>query len=243
MAVAVEDGFDQYSAVSTLAIAGLLLGFLSIVGLLHPLLWLISLAAVAANLLALRRIAKSSPRLVGEKAALVGLALALTFTISAPIQGIIQRRDLRAQSVEIAEEWFTALRENHPESANRLSQHPTTRAARAQPALKLYEASNVPLQSLRKFVHESPVELLLKLGKRAHVRLYQNEEMWADQGAEGVRDLYVVTVGNPPQAKSFFIRLGTTRSRDMATGAWQWQVTKQEFVSVPSAALLDSLGG
>lgn len=240
---AVEDNLVEYRAVSGLAIAGFLLGILSLLGLVHPLLSLLSLAGVIVSVLALRRITEASPALIGRKAALTGLALSLIFGISTPVERAVHSRALRAESAEIAVEWFSALRENRPEFAHRLSQYPTTRMARTQSPLKQYETGSMRVEALRKLVKESPVDLLLKLGKQAHVRWYQNEEVWSEKELEGVRDIYVVTVGEGAQAVSFFVRLGTTRSQDLATLEWQWQVSKSELISAPPPALLETLGG
>ncbi|HEV3004933.1 MAG TPA: hypothetical protein VGX78_10755 [Pirellulales bacterium] len=241
--LAVEDEFGRYRAVSALAVTGVLLGLFSILAYIHPLLWLVPLVAIIVNVVALRRIAEASPALIGRKAALVGLALSLIFAIAVPIQRAIHRRELRAESLKIAEEWFNGFRDNHPEIAHRLSRYPTSAATRAQSPLKQFSSGMMSQEALRKFVHDSPNELLLKLGKRARVRLLAHEVVWAEQAMEGVRDFYVVTVGNGPETVSFLISLGTTRSKDLATGDWQWQVTKSEFVHVPPPELTEALGG
>ncbi len=223
--------------------AGLIAGLFSATALIHPLLWLVAWLAIVVNALALRRIAALRPMLIGRKAALVGLASSLIFGISGPVQYLVHRRALRSEAMEIAQEWLTDLRENRPEMAHQMAQFPQTAMARAKSPLPDYESGKVPLDPLRKFVREPPVDLLLKLGKRARIRWYANEDVWADRGSEGVRDIYAVTVGDGPQATSFFIRLGTTRLRDLATGEWQWQVSKHEFVSGPPAGLPESGGG
>ncbi|HWB12310.1 MAG TPA: hypothetical protein VG826_23995 [Pirellulales bacterium] len=240
--LAVEGDIGGYRPVSGLAVVGLLLGVFSIVAFVHYLLYLVPLAAIVINVLALRQIAETSPPMIGRRAALAGLALAMICVGSAPVQRAVHRRDLHAQSLEVAREWFTALREDRPEAACRLSRSPTTAAARAQSPMKLFESGMMSLERMRKFVHESPVDLLLKLGKRAHVRLYANEDIWWENDKEGVRDFYVVTVGQGPQAVSFFIWLGTTRTKEIGTGEWQWQVTKSEFIHTPPPELLDVLG-
>ena len=238
-----DDDLGAYRAVSGLAVAGLIVGVCSVMAFIHPLLWLVPLAGIVLDALALRQIAEASSRLIGRKAALVGLAISLVCGTSAPIQAFLYRRAMQAQAIEIADEWFNSLRENRPELAFRLSQHPTSRAARVKSPIAEYLGNDMMRDSLRSFIRQSPNALLLKLGRRGHVRLYQNEDVWSDQVVDGVRDIYVVTVGQDPTAVSFFIRLGTTRSRDLATGEWQWQVSKNEFVTMPSSELLDSLGG
>jgi hypothetical protein len=241
--VAAGDDLGQYRAVSGLAVAGALAGAFSILAFVHYLLYAVPIAAVVINALALRRIAEASPPLVGRKAALTGLAMALICLGAAPIQVAVHRRDLHVQSMQIAEEWFTALREDRPEWAYRLSQFPTTVAARQQPPLKILQSATTPSSPLRKYVRESPVELLLKLGKRAHVRYYANEDVWSEDDRQGVRDYFVVTVGKGSEAVSFFITLGMTRTKEIGTGAWQWQITKSEFVHIPTPKLTDAFSG
>ncbi|HVX15802.1 MAG TPA: hypothetical protein VHC22_31760 [Pirellulales bacterium] len=236
-----EDDSGDYRGVSALAVAAVILGVGSILAFVHPLLQLVPLSGVVIAALALRNIAALSPRLIGRKAALVGMTICLVCLLSAPIYRAIARRGLRAESTKIAEEWFGYLRENRPELAFRLTQYPSTKEARSKPGLE-FPSNEMMQESLRKFATQMPMNLLLKLGKRAHVRSYCNEEVWTDHDMDGVRETYVVTVGEPPMATSFFICLGTTRSKDLATGDWQWQITKHDFVTMPSEAMIDSIG-
>ena len=239
---AIDDDLGQYRAVSGLAVVGLLAGLLSIVAFVHYMLYLVPLVAIVINVLALRQIAEASPPPIGRKAALAGLALALIFIGAAPIQRAVNRHDMHARSMQIAREWFTALRDDRPEAAYRLAQFPTTAATREESPLKTFQSGMMPWERLTKYAHESPVELLLKLGKRAHVRWCANEDVWTSNEMQGVRDFFVVTVGKGPEAVSFFILLGTTRTQEMGTGEWQWQVSKAEFLHMPTRELIDALG-
>lgn len=237
----IEEPLDGYRAVSGLAITSLLLGSISIVAMIHPVLWVLPLAGMVAAWWALRQIAFGSPPLLGRKAALVGLTLSLIFGLSGPIQYWAHRRALRAEALEIADEWFTAWRENRPDYAVRLTRHSTSKSGRARPPLADATNREQILGSVRKTVHEQPAELLLKLGKQARVRLFQHDSVWWDESTEGVRDVYVVTVGKGSDAVSFFIRLSLLRSQDLATGEWQWQITKHDFISYPDPLVVDAL--
>lgn len=231
---------DDYRPVSGLAIGGLLVSFCSALALIHPVLWVVPLSGIFFSGLALRRIATASPPLLGRKAALVGMTISLIFGLAAPLQYWAHRRALRAEALEIANEWFTALRENRPDYAVRLSQQPTTKAARALPPLTDGQKREQFLQSVRDAIHQQPMELLLKLGKKAHVRLVKNNAVWHDEASEGVRDTFAVTVGSGSEAVSFFVRLSTLRSQDRATGQWQWQITKHDFISSPDSDVLEA---
>lgn len=232
-----EEPLDDYRPVSTMAIGALLLGLCSATALIHPVLWVVPVAGASCAWLALRRIAAASPPLLGRKAALVGLTLALIFGISAPIQHGLHRYALRAEAIELANEWFTALRQNKPDYAVRLSLRAVSKASREKPPLADMTDRERLLSEVRKAIREQPLELLLKLGTKAHVRFFQNDAVWWDEKNEGVRDTYVVTVGQGSEAVSFFVRLGFVRSQDLASGEWQWQITKHELIGYPDPAV------
>lgn len=236
-----EQPADDYRAVSALSITALLLGLCSVLALIHPVLWLVPLAAVLIAWLALRRIAVASPPLLGRKAALIGMTLALIFGLSAPIQDWLHRRVLRGEAIELADEWFTALRQNKPDYAVRLSRHPTSKASRERPPTADSADRDGLLTEVKRVVREQPVELLLKLGNKAHVRHYQHEAVWWDERNEGARDIYVVTVGKGSEAVSFFVRIGCLRSQDLASGEWQWQITKHELIVYPDPTVVNAL--
>lgn len=237
----IEQPLDDYRPVSALAIAGLLLGLCSVLALIHPVLWLVPLSGVLFDWWALRRMAVASPPLLGRKAALVGMTLSLIFGLSGPIQYWVHCRALRAEAIELADEWFTALRENRPDYAFRLTHRPTSKAERARPPTVDHAIGEEPLTPLRKEVKEQPQEILLKLGKKARVRLFKHEAVWRDDASEGTRDAYVVTVGQGDEAVSFFVRIGCLRSQNHATGEWQWQITKHDFLGYPDPELFGAL--
>lgn len=233
----VEDLTENYRAVSVLAVAGLILGLCSVVALIHPVLWLVPLAGVVTDCMALRQIAIASPPLLGRKAVLIGMALSLIFGIAAPIQYWAHRRALQADAIEVAAEFFTALRENRPDYALRLTRYPTTKTSREKPPSSMPGIGEDA--SVRKFTQQQPAELLLKLGKRAHVRLYRHVDVWRDESMEGVHDIYVITVDEETKPVSFFMKLGCTRSQDRSNGEWQWQIGKHEFISYPTEDFLE----
>ena len=67
----------DYHPVSGLAVAGLMLGLLSAIALIDPIGWLLPPVGILLSAVALWRIARSSPAMVGRKAALVGLSLSV----------------------------------------------------------------------------------------------------------------------------------------------------------------------
>lgn len=232
-----EEDLGDYRAVSAMAVIGVVLGILSATAFIHPLLWLLACIAVIVNAVALRQLAESNSRLLGRKAALAGMAVSLIFTIAAPTQFLIHRHMLSREAVGVAREWFGYFRDNRPEMAFSMSHYPMSKEARERLPMPARGESGSAMRPIRDFLREPQVDLMLKLGKRAHIRFFETEEVWSGGNMEGVREIYVVTVGENAQPTSFFIRLGVTRSRDLATGEWQWQVTKNEFLNAPPPGL------
>ncbi len=63
---AADEEVVRYRAVSSLAVAGLMAGLLSLLAMFATVLWLLPLAAVVLSGLALRRLAARGPELVGR---------------------------------------------------------------------------------------------------------------------------------------------------------------------------------
>ncbi len=86
-----ESEMVQYKAVSRLALLTLALGLGSGLALAHAIFWAVPAAAVLTGALSLRAIAASRSSLIGRKAALSGLALALFFGTWTPAAAVSRR--------------------------------------------------------------------------------------------------------------------------------------------------------
>lgn len=221
----------DYRAISGLAIAGLLLGLASILTFVHPVLWVIPLAAVIVCWLALRAIAAQPSTLMGRHAALIGMTVALTCGVSCPIQYVLYRYQLRTEAVATAREWFAALRENRPFVAHQLSLSPEGRWSLDEAALVSRYAEEPT--GLKAYVKNPTVRLLLVLGKQCHVRFYEHIGMLSNSSSENILDLYAVTVENQGQRTSFLVRVSLSRTYNLAARQWQWRVSQSDFIQAP----------
>ena len=88
----------EYRAVSSSAVAGLILGLLSPAAAIDPVLWAVPIAGIIFSSLSLRRIAQNAPALIGRKAAIVGLILSIFFGSAAVTDWCAYRAMLRRQS-------------------------------------------------------------------------------------------------------------------------------------------------
>ncbi len=78
------EDYEQYRALSTIAVASLIVGLLSPMAILSWLLVTIPVVGVALSLFALVRTRRHRDELAGEKLAAVGLALSLLFAVAGP---------------------------------------------------------------------------------------------------------------------------------------------------------------
>jgi hypothetical protein len=234
-----EHDLPNYRPVSSLAVIGLLCGFASVLAYSHRALWLVPWVAVGVNWAALRRIAFESGQMIGRRSALIGLVLGLICGIGAPLQYIAFGHLLRSEAIEITEQWLEALRNDQPEVAHQLTMAPLSRFPLDDQLIQRYPPELLGV--MQKFAERPTVELLLKLGKRARVRYYSNDQVWSDHFGDYVADNYAVTLGQGDRRVTFFIRITAARVYNPAAGKWQWRVSDSDFVSSPSVELLEQL--
>ena len=133
-AFSLSEGFEAeqvpYRSVSKLAVAALVLGFLSLLALIDPLLWTVPVVAIVLCWLALRSIARSDFVLTGRWCALCGLGLAMMFGVAAPAKWIIYRQMIRQEARQFADEWWQHIKQDAPERAFQLTERPTMRQPR-----------------------------------------------------------------------------------------------------------------
>lgn len=218
-----------YREISGRAVAGLCAGVLSALAMANEIFWLIPPVAVAINVAALRAIRDRGRPVIGRRAALAGIALALIFGISAPLQGPIHRWGLRTEAIEIARQWFVALRENKPYVAHQLATPQWVRMPADESLVARY-AEDKGRRALQKYTEQPAVRLLLTWGRQAHIRYVGNLSLTSGDEQETVVDVYAVTVEQKGQRSSFFVKLTMARRLDLLRRVWSWQVSTVEFL-------------
>jgi hypothetical protein len=220
----------QYRSLSALAVTGLVLGLLSAFWMIDPLLWFLPVppAGIVFSLLALRQIRLNAPELVGRKAALLGLILAVLFGTAAPSNWLCYRWAVCREARQFAGQWFDFLAQGQPQKAYQLTLHPRYRPPLDDEALQdTYRPGSAAEKELENYRSQPLVLALTALGGRAQVRFYQTGGM----GHSGERDLviqvYAVTYRDPEtdEKKSFFVSLEMHRLR-LKDGRAQWQLSR-----------------
>jgi hypothetical protein len=212
-----------YQRVERWAVGGLLLGILSPLALIGPLLWLITLLGIVANSVALRRI-RGDANLVGQNAALVGLALSITFCIAPPAEYLTTFALLSRQGRETANLWFEYLRKGNPERAFMLERPPDERPPLNDDLWLVYRHNAEASRGLRNFVEQPLVRTLLALGEKAEVRYYKTTLVVVSRQEATLNYWYTVTYPDQGGKKTFFVRLLMARKPTEQFDANPWHV-------------------
>lgn len=167
----------DYRPVSGWAVAAVLLGLASILALVHPLLWCVPMAGLTVSLIALRRIDRPEVRLLGRKAALVGLAFSVIYGVAAPVRLVSHNLWLKTRAERLGDDFVDALKAHKIDDAFAMTLQSAEKAASRKPA---HAGSNEQVepetQSPRDFfLSQRPVDMLLKLGPSARVERFSTQ--------------------------------------------------------------------
>jgi hypothetical protein len=168
----------EYRAVCGAAVVGLLLGLASPLAIVSLSLLFVPIFGAAASLFALWRIERMKPMLLGRKAAVAGLVLAVFSAAAAPAEHYGHRWLIRREATQFAEAWFGYLAEGRPEKAYLLTLDPAIRPAMDPEAVaEFYQRGPRWQEDLEAFTKPAPprelpnpVPELLRLGPVAAVR-------------------------------------------------------------------------
>lgn len=211
----------EYRTLSVLAIVSLVLGLVSPLCLLAPLLLTIAFFGAATSIMALRRVASSGGLLAGRGVALAALVLSVASLGAFYGRDLATRQLLFHQAKTVALQWFELVQSGQTKQALEL----TVQRAPVTPNTGPEEAAEKPdLESitLAHFREDPLVQTLSTVGKQATVRWRQNLSLAVErQGVGTVEQVYTITPADPEHA-AFEARLTLQRSskNGRSTPAW-----------------------
>lgn len=212
----------EYRALSTLAVVGLIFGLLSAAALVDPFAWCLPLLGVLFSLGALRRIARAEPALVGRKAALIGLVLALLMGSTALGQWGGTRYLLRRQARQFATVWFDALRGQQPQVAHQLTQRPKIRRPLDAALWEFYRTGPDRREQLEEYTAQPLVHTLLALGEGARVRYCGTRAVGRYASGFSVFQIFAVTFDQAGRRTTFFVGVDARRTAPDDSGKADW---------------------
>ncbi len=224
-----------YRAVSASAVVAVPFGLASPLALFGPLLWFLPATGLALSLAALRAIALEPARIVGRKAALVGLALSLTFGVAAMADWAAYRWQVRREAQRFAMEWFEFLRNNEPHKAFQLNSPPDSREPLDDTLWQVYYDGSDARRFLEEFIARKETRALIALGEDAKVRYYDTEEQESGKNEDSVTQTFAVSYPGESGSTTFFVSLRMRRSQPHGSDRSFWQVTSIEGGVTPKA--------
>jgi hypothetical protein len=235
MRVPEEADTAQYRAISGLAVTGLLLGLLALVGLIVPAAWLVALAGLVVNWVALRRVKAAHPALVGRKAAIAGLTLSLIISAAVPAEWLVHRYLVRDEARQFAALWFDSLRAGQPHKAHQLTISPASRVTLDDHLWEEYRQGYESRTALEGWVRIPEIRLLLALGDKATVRYYETESQGVQNDNDTVYQTYAVTYPDSDGLKTVFVGLVLVRTYNVATNHAYWHISRMAGGVKPKA--------
>lgn len=219
----------QYQAFSSLAGAGAVLGVLSAAALLSPGFWVLPIAGLVLSAVALGRIARNAPWLSGRKTAMWGLALSLVFGTTACTNTLVFRWCACNEARQMADLWFSFLRDSKPQFAHQLEQEPDDRQPLNELLLDYYRREKRQHRALYEFANQPIIRTLMALGDRAKVRYYATEAAEPNGQAYYVRLVYAITLEDPgKEPTTFFLALHLQRARLTKAPLSDWRILRPE---------------
>jgi hypothetical protein len=226
-----DEQVAEYRPVSGWAVAGLIVGLLSPLALADPLLWAVPIVAGMVCVRAFGQIRQKAPAMIGRKAALAGLWLAVFSLTAAYSDWVYLRWRIRDEARQAAGFWFELLAKDRPELAFQLTLPPQQRRPLDERIWDFYVDSDSDkvkwFTNLKNYVapakaEESPnlVRTLLALGDSAEVRYTRTLDQFFVESQYLVDQLYAVTFIESGEKKTFFVAVRMARhsaSGDHAT--------------------------
>jgi hypothetical protein len=217
-----EKPLAEYRSVSGLAVAAAILGVVSAVILVNPLLTPVPVAALVASLVALRSIGVSGGQLVGRIPALVGLCLA-TFFLGWGFTAHLARQSLlEERAKQAADGWLELLRDGKVEQAHQFRLSPAARLSSPEALAEHYKNNKEAAEDLQTFRSGSGVRDLTTFGADAELKF----EGLASTLRDGFSDIIVLKYSYArPAGERQPVWVHTTRRYNETTKRPEWEIS------------------
>ncbi len=214
-----------YRPLSKLAVVGLIWGLFALTALVDPLMWLIPILGIVINGLALWRLIRFTPQLLGRKVALIGLMLSILLGFAAPINWYGHRFMLDREARQVAGVWFEFLCRGEAQAAHQLTIHPDHRQPLDGGLAQFYKQSDHWQGELDVYRQTPLIHFLERSGENAQCRYYQTNGFGHRPRQQVVYAVWVVTYDDDGEKKSFFVKLELARA-SLDSGQADWVVSR-----------------
>lgn len=150
----------EYRELSRLAIAGMVLGVVSVLSIFTSVLWIVPVLAIILSLVAYYKIDKSDV-LTGKGMALIGMSLAAIWLGIGVSQGSVRDYVMMSNSREMAQSWLDILLEKKTMEAHQLTRPPGSRQSATTSLEGFYEKDELSQEDLQAFESHDSVKAIM----------------------------------------------------------------------------------
>lgn len=206
-----------------LSIVTLILGLLSFVALFKPIFWLFPIVAISLGSVSLVTL-KRMPKMLGRKAAIIGLVLAIFFGSWAATRFFSRQQWLYARAKRNADIWLQMVQENKLQEAHQLHLRANERAPAGMSLDDFYSKEREASDDYRSVYDSAPMKQYLKVASRAKLRFegfydYAPGRMFNDMVLR-----YVAEYEEDGDPQELVMNLTVRRYCDPRTGECTWQI-------------------
>lgn len=166
-----DETLAQYASVSRTAVLAVMLGLVSALVLIHPILLVVPLAAIATAVVALRQIATSEGRLLGTWPATAGLCLAALFLGWGLSRQITREGELSRQAQVFANGWLELTRQGKLQRAHQFTLASASRLHSDDSIAEFYAANQDAGDVMKQMFASEPLKTFTGLGPAASFQL------------------------------------------------------------------------
>jgi hypothetical protein len=221
---------SRYHSVSPWAICAFVLGLLSPLALVGPLLWLLPISCAVVALIAMRKISSSGGELVGWNIALMGLLLAMLFGITAPVHTLTRHYWLETRAEAFANQFTDLLQEGRAFAAYQLTLDPRLRKPLEVDLSAEYAKDTNAQKKFDDFSQREPAKILLAQRSQATVEQLQSKWLSSDEDSDRVAVRYRIAHQENGSTVPLEIQLTLSRFLDGKTGGELWRISSSEIL-------------
>jgi len=218
-----DQALARYSAISRGAILAVFLGLASALVLVSPIFVVVSLAAAATAVVALRQISFGGGQYSGRWPATIGLCLAMLFTGWGFTRQWTRQATLAEQARQFADGWLQLVREGKQQKAHQMTGPAGQRLNSDQSIAEFYKTDKEAGENLQSFFSREPLKSLLAMPATGAFR-FQSVAEFSQHGFEDEVVLQYAYGDSGPGAKQQQFWITVNRQFDERTKLSGWRI-------------------
>lgn len=225
----------EYKRISLLAVGALIGGMASVLAVTSPLMWTIPVLTTALSLGALTVIAKHPDTLLGRKAALIGLWLALLIGSFAITNSLTRNAYLYHDAQTRSRQWLQVTLEGRIQESHQLQMDLDSRRSPTVTLADYYKHNEEAQEDLTGYEESESIDELKRLGPSAEIKLIANLDVTTKFNVDTRTDVITqrFAIRGDGEPKTLVLDVKAERNRDPETGEIYWRIDGAEPYNSP----------